>query len=57
MGEYGGDRRKIESVCDGEGGRKEERTVRLVRLEVERQVIVGDSRNVVCLAGIIEGVR
>ena len=28
--ECGGDRRKSESVCDGEGGRKEQRTVSLV---------------------------
>jgi hypothetical protein len=57
VGEYGGDRRKCESVCHGEGDRKEERTVSLVRLEVQRQVIVDDSGNVICFAGIIEGTR
>ena len=55
MDECRGNQRKSESVCDGEGGRKEERTVSLVSLEVERRVIVDDSGNVVCFAGIIEG--
>ena len=52
----GDDRRKSESVGDGEGGRKEQRTVSLVSLGVERQVIVGDPGKVISFAGVIEGV-
>ena len=55
MGEYRDNRRKFESVCDSEGGRKEDRTVGLVGLEVQRRVIVDDPGNVVCFAGVIEG--
>ena len=52
MGEYCDNRRKFESVCDSEGGRKEDRTV---GLEVQQRVIVDDPGNVVCFAGVIEG--
>jgi hypothetical protein len=56
MREGRGDRRKRETVGDGKRGRKEERAVSLICLEVERGISINNPADIVPLPPVVERV-